>query len=173
MEFVEGVPLLDAPLDYETRRDAARVVFRRLVLIRCLPDLPGSIFYADPHAGISWCKRRNMPRSRSCLWTGVRRTGCLRTVRDRAATGSAGPSSAAQPSPPAQILPDAGRNYAPAGNPRVGLRSVRRRSRRANLEHSIPVARPARFYRSGLPTRTLAAHFAGAIRSVVHTHKTC
>ena len=32
MEFVEGVPLLDAPLDCESRRDAARLVFRRLVL---------------------------------------------------------------------------------------------------------------------------------------------
>jgi hypothetical protein len=32
-----------------------------------------------------------------------------------------------------------------AGNPRVCLRSVRKRSRRANLEHSIPVARLARF----------------------------
>ena len=37
------------------------------------------------------------------------------TPRPRScSTGSAGPSSTAQPSPPAQILPDAGRNYAPA-----------------------------------------------------------
>ena len=75
------------------------------------------------------------------------------------------------PAPP-HIRPDPERNYAPArprfqclaGNPRLCLRSVRKRSRRANLEHSIPVARPAEFYRSGLPTRTLAAHFAGTIQ---------
>src|SRR5271166_5142270 len=91
--------------------------------------------------GISWCKRKNVPRSRSCFWTGARRGRlsaplrhalnalCLycvtgdepspdlltrllesnrkfiriplpqaiaRRVRDREATGSAGPSSAAQ-----------------------------------------------------------------------------
>jgi len=41
---------------------------------------------------------------------------------------------------------------------------------------SIPfpwLARPD-FYRSGLPTRTLAAHFAGTIRNkVVHTQNKC
>ena len=51
MEFVEGVPLLDAPLDYESRRDAARLVFRRLVLDPLFSGLPQSIFHADPHAG--------------------------------------------------------------------------------------------------------------------------
>jgi ubiquinone biosynthesis protein len=51
MEFVEGVPLLDAPLDYESRRDAARFVFRRLVLDPLFSGLAESIFHADPHAG--------------------------------------------------------------------------------------------------------------------------
>jgi ubiquinone biosynthesis protein len=51
MEFVEGVPLLDAPLDYESRRDAARLLFRRLLLDPLFSGLPESIFHADPHAG--------------------------------------------------------------------------------------------------------------------------
>jgi len=51
MEFVAGVPLLDAPLDYESRRDAARLVFRRLVLDPLFSGLAESIFHADPHAG--------------------------------------------------------------------------------------------------------------------------
>jgi ubiquinone biosynthesis protein len=51
MEFVAGVPLLDAPLDYESRRDAARLVFRRLILDPLFSGLSESIFHADPHAG--------------------------------------------------------------------------------------------------------------------------
>jgi ubiquinone biosynthesis protein len=51
MEFVEGVPLLDAPLDGESRREAARLVFRRLVLDPLFSGLPESVFHADPHAG--------------------------------------------------------------------------------------------------------------------------
>jgi ubiquinone biosynthesis protein len=51
MEFVGGVPLLDAPLDSESRRDAARFVFRRLILDPLFSGLPESIFHADPHAG--------------------------------------------------------------------------------------------------------------------------
>ena len=51
MELVEGVPLLGAPLDYESRRDAARLVFRCLVLDPLFCGLPESIFHADPHAG--------------------------------------------------------------------------------------------------------------------------
>ena len=51
MEFVDGVPLLDAPLGPESRRDAARLVFRRLVLDPLFSGLPESIFHADPHAG--------------------------------------------------------------------------------------------------------------------------
>jgi hypothetical protein len=31
--------------------------------------------------GISWCKRKNMPRSRSCLWTGARRAGSPALLR--------------------------------------------------------------------------------------------
>jgi ubiquinone biosynthesis protein len=51
MEFVEGVPLLDVPLDSESRRDAARLVFRRLILDPLFSGLPESTFHADPHAG--------------------------------------------------------------------------------------------------------------------------
>jgi ubiquinone biosynthesis protein len=51
MECVQDVRLLEAPLDYESRRDAARLVFRRLVLDPLFSGLPESIFHADPHAG--------------------------------------------------------------------------------------------------------------------------
>jgi ubiquinone biosynthesis protein len=51
MEFVEGIPLLDASLDDESRRDAARLVFRRLILDPLFSGLSESIFHADPHAG--------------------------------------------------------------------------------------------------------------------------
>ena len=51
MELVEGVPLVDAPLDYGSRRDAARLVFRRLLLDPLFSGLPESIFHDDPHAG--------------------------------------------------------------------------------------------------------------------------
>jgi ubiquinone biosynthesis protein len=51
MEFVEGVSLLDAPLDSESRRDAARLVFRRVILDPLFSGLHASIFHADPHAG--------------------------------------------------------------------------------------------------------------------------
>jgi ubiquinone biosynthesis protein len=51
MEFLEGVPLLDAPLEKESRRDAARLVFRRLLLDPIFSGLSESIFHADPHAG--------------------------------------------------------------------------------------------------------------------------
>jgi len=51
MEFVEGVPLLDISFDGESRRDAARLVFRRLILDPLFSGLPESIFHADPHAG--------------------------------------------------------------------------------------------------------------------------
>ena len=47
-----------------------------------------------------------------------------------------------------------------AGNPRLCLRSVRKRSRCANLEHSIPVARPARF----LSFRAAHANARGSFR---------
>jgi ABC1 atypical kinase-like domain len=41
----------DLELDYESRRDAARLVFRRLILDPLFSGLPESIFHADPHAG--------------------------------------------------------------------------------------------------------------------------
>ena len=51
MEFVEAAPLFEAPLDAESRRDAARLVFRRLLLDPLFSGLSESIFHADPHAG--------------------------------------------------------------------------------------------------------------------------
>jgi ubiquinone biosynthesis protein len=51
MEFIEAVPLLDAPLDCESRRDAALLIFRRLLLDPLFSGLSESIFHADPHAG--------------------------------------------------------------------------------------------------------------------------
>jgi hypothetical protein len=49
MEFVQGVPLLDAPLDYESRRDASRLVFRRL-----------------PRSAVLRTSRINFPRRSAC-----------------------------------------------------------------------------------------------------------
>jgi hypothetical protein len=73
MGFVQGVPLLDALLDDESWRDAVRLVFDALSSIRCFPDFPNPFSTPIRMPGISWCKRRNMPRSRSCFWTGARR----------------------------------------------------------------------------------------------------
>jgi hypothetical protein len=105
-------------------------------------------------------------RDASGYWRSI-----ARRVRDRAATGSTGPSSAAQPAPPAQILPDAGRNYAPARPDfnawleTLAYGSEVFASEAVVRTWSIPfpwLDRPD-LYRSGLPTRTLAAHFAGMI----------
>src|SRR5271166_2143670 len=62
----------------------------------------------------------------------------------------------------------------PGGNPRVCLRGVRKRSRRANLDHSIPMARPARF----LSFRAAHANARGSCRghdpkNVCADAKTC
>ncbi len=51
MEFAEGSPLPDIPLNAETRRRAARLVFRSLLLEPLFSGLPETIFHADPHAG--------------------------------------------------------------------------------------------------------------------------
>lgn len=59
MDFVEGVPLLEAPLDDESRREAARLVFRRLVLDPLFSGLPESIFHADPHGGNLMAQTQN------------------------------------------------------------------------------------------------------------------
>ena len=84
MEFVGGVPLLDAPLDYESRRDAARLVFRRLVLDPLFCDFMNPFSAPNRMPGISWCKRRNMPRSRWCFWTGARLVGSPHRCATRA-----------------------------------------------------------------------------------------
>jgi hypothetical protein len=89
--------------------------------------------------------------------------------RDRAATGSAGPSSAVPPSPPAQILPDGIRNVCANSDP-ISMAGCKPTSMppeysqakpRANLRSILfpRLDRPG-FYPSGLPTRTLAAYFA-------------
>ena len=51
MEFIEGSPLLDVPLDQARRRETARLLFRSLILEPLFSGLPESIFHADPHAG--------------------------------------------------------------------------------------------------------------------------
>jgi ubiquinone biosynthesis protein len=51
MEFVEGSPLLETPLDADERREAARLLFRSLFLEPLFSGIPESIFHADPHAG--------------------------------------------------------------------------------------------------------------------------
>ena len=95
MEFVEGVPLLDAPLDCESRRDAARLVFRRLVLDPLFSGLPQSIFHADPHAGNLMVQTQKHARSRSYFWTGARRAGSPRrcATRSRHSVFTASPAT--------------------------------------------------------------------------------
>lgn len=51
MEFIEGSPLLGAPLEKIESRELARQVFRSLILEPLFSGLPESIFHADPHAG--------------------------------------------------------------------------------------------------------------------------
>ena len=51
MEFVEGTPLLETPLDAAARRKTARVLFRGLFLEPLFSGADESIFHADPHAG--------------------------------------------------------------------------------------------------------------------------
>jgi ubiquinone biosynthesis protein len=51
MEFVEGSPLLETPLEAASRRSTARLLFRSLFLEPLFSGLPESIFHADPHAG--------------------------------------------------------------------------------------------------------------------------
>jgi hypothetical protein len=60
-------------LTNESRRAAAGLFFDALSSIRCFPDFPNPFSTPLRMLGISWCKRRNMPRSRSCFWTGARR----------------------------------------------------------------------------------------------------
>jgi ubiquinone biosynthesis protein len=51
MEFVEGSPLLETPLDAGSRRRTAQLLFRSLFLEPLFSGVPESIFHADPHAG--------------------------------------------------------------------------------------------------------------------------
>jgi len=51
MEYVEGSPLLETPLDAGVRRGMARLLFRSLFLEPLFSGVPESIFHADPHAG--------------------------------------------------------------------------------------------------------------------------
>src|ERR1700732_5332704 len=225
MEFVEGVPLLDAPLDYESRRDAARLVFRRLVLDPLFSGLPESIFHADPHAGnlmvqtqkhapltlvlLDWSQagRLSAPLRHAlialCLYcvTGDEPSPEVLTrllesnrksirialpqghwrsiahrVRDRAATGSAGGiqcrSTFSSLRKAFLTLDGITRQLDPDFN--AWLETLAYAS---EVFASEAVARTwsiqfpwldrSDFYRSGLPTRTLAAHFAGTIQKRV------
>ena len=51
MEYVEGSPILETPMDTGTRRRAARLLFCSLILEPLFSGTPESIFHADPHAG--------------------------------------------------------------------------------------------------------------------------
>lgn len=51
MEFVEGSPILETPLDAGSRRPTAQLLFRSLFLEPLFSGAPESIFHADPHAG--------------------------------------------------------------------------------------------------------------------------
>ena len=231
MEFVEGVPLLEAPLDHESRRDAARLVFRRLVLDPLFSGLPESIFHADPHAGNLMVQTQRHAPLRLVLldWSQAGRLVaplrhalialCLycvtgdepspdvlrrllesnrKSIRIPLPQGTADPLHAAF-----EIV----QQLALEGHP-VPLNLLLLRKSFLTLDGitrqldpdfnawletlayasevfaSEAVARTwsiqfpwldrPDFYRSGLPTRTLAAHFAGTIRNkFVHLHKTC
>jgi hypothetical protein len=53
--------------------------------IRCFPDFPNPFSTPIRMPGILWCKRRNMPRSRSCFLTGARRAGSPHRCATRSA----------------------------------------------------------------------------------------
>ncbi len=59
MEYVEGSPLLETPLDESQRREAARLVFRSVLLEPLFSGLEQTIFHADPHAGNILVQTRN------------------------------------------------------------------------------------------------------------------
>ena len=227
MEFVEGVPLLDAPLDAESRRDAARLVFRRLVLDPLFSGLPETILHADPHAGnllvqtqkhapltlvlLDWSQagRLSAPLRHAlitlCLYcvTGDEPTPDLlarllesdRKVRIPLPQGAADPLHAAF-----EIVQQLALQGYPVPLDLLLLRksflTLEGITRQLDPEFnawaealayacgvfasesiirswSIPfpwLDRPE-FYRSGLPTRALAGHFAGMIRISVQPHK--
>lgn len=59
MDFAEGSPLLETPLDAFQRREAARLVFRAVLLEPLFSGLEATIFHADPHAGNILVQTRN------------------------------------------------------------------------------------------------------------------
>ena len=59
----------------KSRRDAARLVFRRLVRDSLLAGLPESIYRADPHVESLITQAQKHIRSRSCFCSGAMRAG--------------------------------------------------------------------------------------------------
>lgn len=51
MEYMEGLPLMAAPLSIADRREAARLCFRALFLEPVFAGVSSVVFHADPHAG--------------------------------------------------------------------------------------------------------------------------
>jgi len=228
MDFVEGVPLLDAPLDDESRRDAARLVFRRLVLDPLFSGLPESIFHADPHGGnlmaqtqnhapltlvvLDWSQagRLSAPLRHAlialCLYcvTGDEPSPAVLTRLLESGRKSIRIALPQGVSDPLHAAFEIVQQLALQGHPvPINLLLLRKsfltldgitrqldpdfNAWRETLAYTSEVFaseavvralsiqfpwldRPD-FYRSGLPTRTLAAHFAGTIRKFVRTQK--
>lgn len=59
MDYIDGSPLLETPLDDFERREAARMVFRSVLLDPLFSGLEETIFHADPHAGNILAQTRN------------------------------------------------------------------------------------------------------------------
>ncbi len=228
MDFVEGIPLLEAPLDDESRRDAARLVFRRLMLDPLFSGLPESIFHADPHGGnlmaqtanrapltlvvLDWSQagRLSAPLRHAlialCLYcvTGDEPSPAVlkrllessrKSIRIPLPQGAGDPLHTAF-----EIVQQLALQGHPVPLDLLLLRKsfltldgITRQldpnfsAWRETLAYAAGVFaseavvrtwsiqfpwldRPD-FYRSGLPTRTLAAHFAGRIQRFVQTHK--
>jgi ubiquinone biosynthesis protein len=229
MEFIEGAPILDAPLDDQSRRDVARLIFRRLILDPLFSGLSESIFHADPHAGNLMVQtQKHAPLTLVLLdWSQAGRLSaplrhalialCLycftcddppSAVLTRLLESNR--KSIRIPLPPGADDPlhtafEIVQQLALQGHPvPLNLLLLRKsfltldgitrqldpnfNSWRETLGYAAGVfasEAPARtwsaqfpwfdrpnFYRSGLPTRTLATHFAGAIsKRFVHLHK--
>src|SRR5271165_2294144 len=179
--------------------------------------------------GISWCKRKNVPRSRSCFWTGARRGRLSAPLRHALNALCLYCVTGDEPSPdlltrllennrksiriplpqgtgdPLQAAFEIVQQLALQGHP-VPLNLLLLRKSFLTLDGitrqldpdfnawleslayvsgvfaseavvrtwsiQFPWLDRPDFYRSGLPTRTLAAHFAGTIHKFVHMQKT-
>jgi hypothetical protein len=226
MEFVQGIPLLDAPLDDESRRDAARLVFRRLVLDLLFSGLPESIFHAGNlmvqtqkhvpltlvlldrsqagrlsaslcHALIALClccvtgdepspevltqlleSNRKSIRIALPQGTGDPLHALFEIVQQLVLQGHPVPLNLLLLRKAFLTLEGIPRQLDPDFN--AWLETLAYASEVCASEAVVRtwniqfpwLARPD-FYRSGLPTRTLAAHFAGTVRKICANAKTC